>query len=59
MDLKSQLKLNAFRYLEKIPADIYENSLIGSLEIARIIAEDIKKKNAEGKTFVLGLATGK
>lgn len=57
-DLKTKLKLSAFRYKEKIPAEIYESSLEASIHIAKIIADEIKKKNQEGKTFVLGLATG-
>ena len=39
MDLKSRLKLNAFRYLEKIPTEIYENAQLGSIQIAKIISE--------------------
>lgn len=43
---------------EKIPTHIFENQETASIEIAKKIAETIRKKQAENKPCVLGLATG-
>lgn len=44
--------------LEKIPVKIFSTPHDGSEYVARIIADLIKEKNAEGKYAVIGLATG-
>jgi|SRR5690348_1588985 len=44
--------------LEKIPVQIYHSPKEGSEQVARVIANLIKEKNAEGKYAVIGLATG-
>jgi glucosamine-6-phosphate deaminase len=43
---------------EKIPVQIYENDKIASASVAREIADLIRQKQKDGKTCVLGLATG-
>lgn len=43
---------------EKIPVVVFDESLEASKEIAHTIASTIKEKQAQGKTCVLGLATG-
>ena len=44
--------------LEKIPVWIFKTPKEGSLQVARIISDLIKEKNAAGKKAVIGLATG-
>ncbi len=44
--------------LEKISVEIYSSPKEGSQHVARVIADLIKQKNAEGKYAVIGLATG-
>ncbi|MDR0363972.1 MAG: glucosamine-6-phosphate deaminase [Bacteroidales bacterium] len=44
--------------IEKIPVSVYKNSAGASIVIAHEIAELIKRRNAENKKTVLGLATG-
>ena len=44
--------------LEKLEVKIYKTSKEGSEYVARVIADLIHKKNAEGKKAVIGLATG-
>lgn len=44
--------------LEKIPVEIFESPKEGSVYVAKVIADLIKTKNAEGKKAVIGLATG-
>ena len=44
--------------LEKIPVKIFVSPKEGSKHVARIIADLIKEKNANGKKAVIGLATG-
>lgn len=44
--------------IEKIPVSVYKNAAEGSVFVAREIAELIKRRNAENKKTVLGLATG-
>jgi len=46
------------RTIEKLPINVVENQLVGAKIMAQIIADIIKKKQAEGKMAVLGLATG-
>jgi glucosamine-6-phosphate deaminase len=43
---------------EKLPVKVYKNEHIASLEVAKKIAELIRKRQGEGKNTVLGLATG-
>lgn len=43
---------------EKIPADIYEESVDASKAVAREIADMIQEKTNNGQKFVLSLATG-
>jgi len=43
---------------ERIPTRVFENSAQVSHEVASQIAELVKSRDAEGKTCVLGLATG-
>ncbi|MGV3587832.1 MAG: glucosamine-6-phosphate deaminase [Adhaeribacter sp.] len=49
--------LEETRY-EKLPVTVYENAELASRQVARRIAELIKKKQARGEKTVLGLATG-
>jgi glucosamine-6-phosphate deaminase len=49
--------LEETRY-EKVPVKIYETDSEASLAVAWRIAEIIRQKQADGKTAVLGLATG-
>jgi len=49
--------VNTFSY-EKITTIICDSALEASVAIANEISEIIRKKNAEGKLAVLGLATG-
>ncbi|MCO5935924.1 glucosamine-6-phosphate deaminase [Mucilaginibacter sp. RB4R14] len=49
--------LEETRY-EKVPVKIYETDSEASLDVAKRIATIIKQKQTEGKTAVLGLATG-
>lgn len=49
--------LEETRY-EKVPVKIYDTDSEASLDVAKRIATIIKQKQAEGKTAVLGLATG-
>ncbi len=44
--------------LEKIEVEIFPTPQEGSAHVARIIADLIKEKNAQGKKAVIGLATG-
>src|SRR5450432_925027 len=44
--------------LEKIPVWIFKTPKEGSQQVARIISDLIKEKNAAGKKAVIGLATG-
>ncbi len=44
--------------LEKIPVEIFSTPQQGSFYVAKIIADLIKEKNAQGKKAVIGLATG-
>ncbi len=46
-----------YRY-EKIPTEVFEDAKKASIRIGREIAILIKKRQAEGKMVVLGLATG-
>lgn len=43
---------------EKIPVQIHENNKAAAISVAKEIAELIKQKAAEGKSCVLGMATG-
>jgi glucosamine-6-phosphate deaminase len=43
---------------ERIPVSIYEDSSLASKAVALAIAQLIRQRQAEGKTVVLGLATG-
>lgn len=43
---------------ERVPVSIYPNALAASKAVAKEIADLIKSKNEQGKTCVLGLATG-
>ncbi|HLO80555.1 MAG TPA: glucosamine-6-phosphate deaminase, partial [Chitinophagaceae bacterium] len=43
---------------EKIPVQIYENDKLASASVAREISDLIRQKQKDGKTCVLGLATG-
>src|SRR5213595_3646257 len=43
---------------EKIPVEIFSNAKGGSVFVANEIAKLIRQKQQEGKTCVLGLATG-
>jgi len=54
----SMTKIDLSDSLEKIPVKIFETPQQGSSYVANIIAELIRKKNAEGKKCVIGLATG-
>ncbi|GEO05735.1 glucosamine-6-phosphate deaminase [Adhaeribacter aerolatus] len=49
--------LEETRY-EKLPVTVYENAELASRQVARRIAELIKKKQAHSEKTVLGLATG-
>ena len=49
--------LEETRY-EKVPVKIYDTDNEASLDVAKRIGTIIKQKQAEGKTAVLGLATG-
>jgi glucosamine-6-phosphate deaminase len=51
-------KIDLTDSLEKIPVKIFPAPLQGSTYVANIIADLIKKKNAEGRKCVIGLATG-
>lgn len=51
-------KFPRFSLIEKIAPHFYPTSGEASIAVARLIKEEIKKKNAKGETFVLGLATG-
>src|SRR3954463_1534210 len=46
------------RRYEKVPTEIFENSVDASKKVAKEIADLIKAKQKEGKKAVLGLATG-
>ncbi|MDR3094954.1 MAG: glucosamine-6-phosphate deaminase [Bacteroidales bacterium] len=48
----------AIRRYEKIPTDVYANADDAVVELARDIAELIRKKALRGEFFVLSLATG-
>jgi glucosamine-6-phosphate deaminase len=45
-------------YYENIPTKIFENATSASVAVAREIAALIRERNAEGRSTVLGLATG-
>lgn len=44
---------------EKVPVEIFENATEGSKKVATDIATQIRKKNANGELFVLGLTGGR
>lgn len=46
------------KVFEKIPTAIFESMAEGSVHVAEQIAAAIRQHQAEGKSFVLGLATG-
>ena len=46
------------RRYEKVPTEIFANPGVASVKVAREIADLIKAKQKEGKSAVLGLATG-
>ncbi len=50
---------SALTRYEKIPTEIYESVNRASLDIAREIADEIKRKQSEGKFFVLALPGGR
>ncbi|MBD5781295.1 glucosamine-6-phosphate deaminase [Pelagicoccus sp. NFK12] len=43
---------------ERIPTKVFEDASLAVCEVAKEIAEAIRARQAEGKSFVLGLATG-
>ncbi len=43
---------------EKLPINVVESKSVGAKKMAKMIADVIKEKQAEGKMAVLGLATG-
>lgn len=47
-----------FQSFEKIPVSIWENDVTGSKFVAEKIAESIREREKEGRSLVLGLATG-
>ena len=51
-------KFHRFSLIEKISPLFYPTSTEASLAVAKVIKEEIIRKNALGKTCVLGLATG-
>ena len=51
-------KFPRFSLIEKISPLFYPTSTEASLAVAKVIQAEIKRKNDEGKTCVLGLATG-
>lgn len=53
------MKMNYIeKTVERLPICVVKDKFVGSKEIARIIADLIKQKQAEGEMTVLGLATG-
>jgi glucosamine-6-phosphate deaminase len=51
-------KIDLTDSLEKIPVKIFSSPLEGSSYVAKIIANLIRQKEAEGKKCIIGLATG-
>lgn len=49
---------NTLTSFEKIPARIFSNSVEGSVFVAEMIASLIREREKEGRSCVLGLATG-
>lgn len=54
----TEFDLERIKAFENIHTEIFENSAKASLAVAREIAALIRRKEAEGKPCVLGLATG-
>ena len=49
---------SAMTYHENIPTQIFEQSQQASRHVAEVIATEIRRKEKEGESLVLGLATG-
>ena len=49
---------NALTSLEKVPTEVFADAAEASIAAAKLIAHKIRERAAEGKTCVLGLATG-
>ncbi len=53
------LEMSRTSRLEKIPTTIYESAKQGAVEVARIVAEQIRHRQAEGEKYVLSLVCGR
>ena len=53
------LELSRISRMEKVPTTIYENARQGAIQLAQLIAQKIRKSQAEGEKFVLSVVTGR
>lgn len=53
------LELSRISRMEKIPTSIYETAKQGAAEVAKIVADHIRLKQAEGEKMVLSLVCGR
>ncbi|MCI6324583.1 MAG: glucosamine-6-phosphate deaminase [Bacteroidales bacterium] len=53
------LELSRISRMEKVPTTIYENARQGAIQLAQLIAQRIRKSQAEGEKFVLSVVAGR
>ena len=58
METLNDFELERTKELEKLPTQIFENSVLASIAVAQEIADLIRDKQSKGQMAVLGLATG-
>ncbi len=53
------IELSRISRMEKVPTTLFETAKQGAIEVARTIADRIRKRQAEGEKFVLSLVCGR